>query len=238
MRKEYQDDPGNRGVECITKEEMDEFCRLADAAGIQVVTHVIGDRAIEDVIESYEKVLHDGKNPLRHALIHCQITDREMMERIAGDDILICYQPIFLDYDMHVVTDRCGEELSSTSYAFGTAKKLGIHVSYGTDSPVEDCNPFPNLYSAVTRRDQKGWPEGGFFPEERVDIEDAVDAYTIGSAYNEFAEDFKGRLKPGYLADMAVLDTDIFTCRPEEIRTILPVMTIVDGQIVYRKTEE
>jgi len=71
-----------------------------------------------------------------------------------------------------------------------------------------------------------------------VDIEDAVDAYTIGSAYNEFAEDFKGRLKPGYLADMAVLDTDIFTCRPEEIRTILPVMTIVDGQIVYRKTEE
>ena len=238
MRKEYQDDPGNRGVECITKEEMDEFCRLADAAGIQVVTHVIGDRAIEDVIESYEKVLHDGKNPLRHALIHCQITDREMMERIAGDDILICYQPIFLDYDMHVVTDRCGEELSSTSYAFGTAKKLGIHVSYGTDSPVEDCNPFPNLYSAVTRRDQKGWPEGGFFPEERVDIEDAVDAYTIGSAYNEFAEDFKGRLKPGYLADMAVLDTDIFTCRPKEIRTILPVMTIVDGQIVYRKTEE
>ena len=229
MRKEYQDDPGNRGVECITKEEMDEFCRLADAAGIQ---------AIEDVIESYEKVLHDGKNPLRHALIHCQITDREMMERIAGDDILICYQPIFLDYDMHVVTDRCGEELSSTSYAFGTAKELGIHVSYGTDSPVEDCNPFPNLYSAVTRKDQKGWPEGGFFPEERVDIEDAVDAYTIGSAYNEFAEDFKGRLKPGYLADMAVLDTDIFTCRPEEIRTILPVMTIVDGQIVYRKTEE
>ena len=238
MRKEYQDDPGNRGVECITKEEMDEFCRLADAAGIQVVTHVIGDRAIEDVIESYEKVLHDGKNPLRHALIHCQITDREMMERIAGDDILIFYQPIFLDYDMHVVTDRCGEELSSTSYAFGTAKELGIHVSYGTDSPVEDCNPFPNLYSAVTRKDQKGWPEGGFFPEERVDIEDAVDAYTIGSAYNEFAEDFKGRLKPGYLADMAVLDTDIFTCRPEEIRTILPVMTIVDGQIVYRKTEE
>ena len=72
---------------------------------------------------------------------------------------------------------------------------------------------------------------------KRQDIEDAVDAYTIGSAYNEFAEDFKGRLKPGYLADMAVLDTDIFTCRPEEIRTILPVMTIVDGQIVYRKTE-
>ena len=85
---------------------MDEFCRLADAAGDSG-----GDpcdwrpRAIEDVIESYEKVLHDGKNPLRHALIHCQITDREMMERIAGDDILICYQPIFLDYDMRVVTE-------------------------------------------------------------------------------------------------------------------------------------
>ena len=235
MRNEYLDDPGNFGVVCESNEEVDEFCRIADENGIQVVTHVIGDRAVEDMIGAYEKVLHEGKNPLRHCLIHCQITDRPMLERIAKDDLLISYQPIFLDYDMHVVIDRCGEELSRTSYAFRTADMLGAHVSYGTDCPVEDCNPFPNLYSAVTRKDKNGYPEGGFFPEECVDICDAIDAYTIGSAYQEFSESFKGRIKPGYLADLVVLDTDIFTCDPMKIREILPEMTIIDGEIVYRR---
>lgn len=235
MRNGYLDDPGNYGVETRSNEDMEAICRIADQAGIQVVTHVIGDKAIEDVIGNYEHVLRDGKNPLRHTLIHCQITDRPMMERIAKDDILVAYQPIFLDYDMHVVTSRCGEALSSTSYAFKTAKELGIHVSYGTDSPVENCNPFPNLYSAVTRKDKNGYPERGFYPEECVDVSDAVDAYTAGSAYNEFCEAFKGRIKPGYLADMVVLDRDIFTCDPMEIRDILPEMTIVGGKVVYKK---
>jgi len=145
------------------------------------------------------------------------------------------YQPIFLDYDMHAVISRCGEELSSTSYAFKTAEDLGIHVSYGTDSPVENCNPYPNIYSAVTRKDKTGFPENGFFPQECVDIYTAIDAYTAGSAYNEFREADKGRIKPGFLADMVILDTDIFTCDPMKIRDILPVMTIVDGKVAFEK---
>lgn len=235
VRQEYKDDPGNSGVECISGESMDEFCRIADENGIQIVTHVIGDRAIEDVTKSYEHVLHEGKNPLRHGLIHCQITDRPMLERIAKDDILVSYQPVFLDYDMHIVVRRCGESLSSTSYAFQTAKQLGIHVSYGTDCPVEDCNPFPNLYAAVTRKDRSGYPEGGFFPQECMSISEAIDAYTAGSAYNEFSETYKGRIRPGYLADMVVLDKDIFTCDPMEIKDILPDMTIIGGEIVYKR---
>lgn len=235
MRREYLDDPGNFGVETTTDAEMDALCRTADKYGIQVVTHVIGDKAIEDVTTNYERVLRDGENPLRHALVHCQITDRPMLERIAKLDIPVMYQPIFLDYDMHAVISRCGEALSSTSYAFKTLGDLGAHISYGTDSPVEDCNPFPNLYSAVTRKDKNGWPQGGFFPEECVDVETAIDAYTTGSAYNEFRESDKGRLKPGFLADMVVLDTDIFTCDPMDIRNILPVLTIVDGQVAWRK---
>jgi len=145
------------------------------------------------------------------------------------------YQPIFLDYDMHAVVPRCGEELASTSYAFKTVTDLGGKVSYGTDSPVEDCDPFPNLYSAVTRKDKTGWPQGGFYPQECVTVEEAVDAYTIGSAYNEFKEDCKGRLKPGYLADLVVLDTDIFTCDPMDIRTANPVLTMVGGEVAWRK---
>ena len=235
MRQGYLDDPGNFGVETTTDGDMDAFCRIADQNGLQVVTHVIGDKAIGDVTGNYERVLRDGQNPLRHALVHCQITDRPMLERIVRDHIPVMYQPIFLDYDMHAVISRCGEALSSTSYAFKTVEELGGWVSYGTDSPVEDCNPFPNIYSAVTRKDKNGWPEGGFFPEECVDVARAVDAYTLGSAYNEFRERDKGRIKPGFLADMVVLDTDIFTCDPMEIRNILPVMTIVGGRIAWEK---
>lgn len=237
MRHEYLDDPGNFGVETLTDEEMRGFCKLADEAGIQVITHVIGDRAIEDVIGNYEEVMGSGGNVHRHALVHCQITDKPMLERIAKHDILVMYQPIFLDYDMHAVISRCGEELSSTSYAFGSLAEMGVHISYGTDSPVENCNPFPNIYSAVTRKDKTGFPEHGFYPEECVTVETAIDAYTIGSAYNEFKEDHKGRIKPGYLADLVVLDRDIFTCDPMEIRGILPVMTIVSGEIVYKREE-
>jgi predicted amidohydrolase YtcJ len=116
-----------------------------------------------------------------------------------------------------------------------TAKDLGIHASYGTDSPVEDCNPFPNIYVAVTRKDLKGNPEEGFNKQECVDVFDAIDAYTVESAYHEFQENIKGRIKPGYYADMLILDRDIFTIDKMDIINVLPVMTIVDGKVVYRK---
>lgn len=235
MRQDYLDDAGNRGITVMDRETVDAFCKAADQTGMQVVTHVIGDRAIEETLESYETVLHNGENPLRHGLIHCQITDKPMLERIVHDHVPAFYQPIFLDYDMHAVLPRCGEALSSTSYAFRTLKEMGGQVSYGTDSPVEDCNPFPNLYSAITRKDQQGKPEGGFFPEEKVTVEDAIDAYTAGSAWAEFQENVKGRIAPGFLADMTVLDRDIFTCDPMDIRSILPVMTIVAGEVAFEK---
>ncbi len=235
MRREYLDDPGNFGVEAVSAADMDAFCAIADRHEMQVVTHVIGDKAIEDTVISYEKVLREGKNPLRHGLIHCQITDRPLLQRIAKDDLQAMVQPVFLDYDMHAVLSRCGEGLASTSYAFKTLAELGARVSYGTDSPVEDCDPFANLYSAVTRMDHTGFPAGGFFPGEKVDICGAVDAYTLGSAHAEFREADKGRLKPGYLADLTVLDTDIFTCDPMDIRKANPVMTVVAGQVAWRK---
>ncbi|MEA5040551.1 MAG: amidohydrolase [Clostridiaceae bacterium] len=235
MRHEYLDDPGNYGVEATSDELMDEFCRLANSVDMQVVTHVIGDAAIEHTVASYEKVMHDGKNPLRHGLVHCQITDLPLLRRIAKDEILALYQPIFLEYDLHAVESRCGKALSSTSYAFGTLDKLGGRISYGTDSPVEDCNPFPNIYSAVTRKDLTGDPGDGFYSQECVDVYTAVDAYTAGSAYAEFQEETKGRIKGGCLADLVILDKDIFTCDPMEIKDILPILTMVGGEIVYHK---
>lgn len=235
MRKPYPGTEDNYGLEWIKHEDMLEYCKLAAKYNMQVVTHAIGDGAVEKTMDCYQEAFIDGKNKLRHALVHCQITDEGLQDRIVAQDILVMAQPIFLGYDMKIVDKVCGEELASTSYAFGTLIRKGAHLSYGTDCPVESCNPFWNIYQAVTRKDMDGKPEGGFRPQECVDVETAIDAYTVESAYAEFEEDKKGRIKEGMYADMILLDTDIFTCEPDQIKDILPVMTMVGGKIVYKK---
>ncbi|MBP1924738.1 putative amidohydrolase YtcJ [Sedimentibacter acidaminivorans] len=235
MLNEYKDSPGNKGVEALNDKQLQELCDLASSRGIQVVTHAIGDGAIESVINAYEKTMKSRHNPLRHGIVHCQITSLQQLERIADLNIYVMYQPIFLDYDNTIVESRVGEKLASTSYAFNTLNNLRAPISFGTDSPVEDCNPFPNIYCAVTRQGLNGNPSGGFNPNEKMKIEDVVDAYTIGSAYNEFKEDFKGRLKPGYVADLIVLDKDIFTIENNQIKDIKVELTMVNGEFVYKR---
>jgi predicted amidohydrolase YtcJ len=233
MRNGYVKHPDNHGEEWIKEDEMAKYCELARDNGLQVVTHCIGDKAIEGALNCYEKGFIDGENKLRHTIVHCQITDKALLQRIADLGVCVMAQPIFLDYDMMVVESRVGKELASTSYAFKTLKDLGVHVAYGTDSPVESLNPFPNIYMAITRKNKQGEPDGGFYPDECVDVYDAVDAYTLESAYVEFQEDRKGRIKEGYVADMVVLDKDIFTVDPMEIKDMKPVMTMVAGEVVY-----
>ncbi len=235
MRNGYVGAPDNHGLEWIKPDDMDAYCQLAKKYGLQVVTHCIGDLAVEKTIDCYERAFVDGENKLRHGLVHCQITDEGLLRRIREKGILVLAQPIFLDYDMKIVEKLCGRELASSSYAFGSLQRMGAHISYGTDCPVEDCNPFPNIYMAVTRKDKAGQPEGGFYPAERVDVADAIDAYTIESAYAEFMEDRKGRIKAGFYADMVLLDRDIFTVDPMEIKDIKPEMTMVGGKVVYSK---
>ena len=115
---------------------------------------------------------------------------------------------------------------------------LGVHTSFGTDSPVEDMAPLPNIYCAVTRQNLRGEPVGGFHPEECMDIYAAVDAYTVESAYASFEEKTKGRLLPGYVADLVVLDKDIFTINPNDILKTHVDMTMVNGQIVFERNAQ
>ena len=237
MRQPYADDPLNYGTQVLSDDQMDELCNLAAEYGVQVVTHAIGDAAIAAVIDSYERTMQSGMNVLRHGLIHCQITDRALLERIARLGILAMVQPIFLNYDLHIAEARVGAQLASTSYAFASLKRLGAFVSLGTDAPVEAFQPFHNLYCAVERKDLRGEPIGGFYPMECMSLEDALDAYTWGSAHAEFAENWKGRLLPGYVADLIVLDRDIFTLPPEALLEVQVEMTMVGGRIVYQKID-
>lgn len=235
MRRDYHDEPGTRGISTLPQGQLDELIRMAEENDMQVAVHAIGDKAIEMVLDSYQKAIGPQGNKNRHGIVHCQITDRPLLERFRQLDVCALVQPIFLHYDLHIVEDRVGRELASTSYAFHTMNQLGLHVSYGTDSPVEDLDPIANIHCAVNRQDLKRRPAAGWHPEERVDIYQAVDDYTIGGAYNAFEEDKKGRLLPGYLADLVMLSQDIFHVPSENILDTQVLMTMVGGNVIYEK---
>ena len=240
MREPYADDPSTRGIATLTPEEIDTLVGMAVKNNCGVAVHAIGDAAIENVLNAYDKVCENGENPLRLGIIHVQITDRPLLERFTKNDILALVQPIFLHYDTAIVEDRVGKDLAATSYAFKTLMDLalmdlGVHTSYGTDSPVEDMDPIANLYCAVTRKNLRGEPADGWHPEECVDIYSAVDAYTIESAYASFDEKVKGRLMKGYLADLVVLSDNIFTINPDDILKVKVDATMVNGNFVFQR---
>jgi predicted amidohydrolase YtcJ len=235
MREPYHDDPSTRGFQVHSQEEMDALVRKNHENGFQVIVHAIGDAAIDEVLIAFEKATGGHSNDLRHGIVHCQITDLPLLQRMAHNDILTFMQPIFLTHDLYMIENRVGKELALTSYALATMKRLSIKAAYGTDSPVESMNPIECIDCAVNRHDvANGYPPEGFCPGECVDVFTAVDAYTAGSAYAEFAEDTKGRIKPGFFADMTLLDKDIFTIPKKEIRTARVLWTMVGGKMAYR----
>ena len=234
MRQPYADDPSTVGIQCMSQEVLNDFVSTADSAGVQIAIHAIGDGAMEKVLDAYQNVI-TSENKLRHGIVHCQITDMDLLQRFKALDIVAYVQPIFLHYDMHIVKERVGEALASTSYAFGTMEKLGLHVAYGTDSPVEGLNVFQNIHCAINRQDLKSYPENGFYPSEKVDLETAIDDYTISGAYTSFEEDRKGRLLPGYMADLVILDQPLFELDYTLIKDVQVTMTMVNGKIVYTR---
>lgn len=235
MRRPYHDDPSTTGIATLTPDQIAEMVGLAVEHRCQVAMHAIGDGAIERVLDAYDAVCTNGENPLRLGVVHVQITDRPLLERFTKNNIIAYVQPIFLHYDISIVRDRVGPELASTSYAFKTMKTLGIHASYGTDCPVEDLNPLECIHCAVNRTNLRDEPAGGFEPAECVDVSDAVDAYTLEGAYVSFEENVKGRLLPGFYADLAVLSDDIFTIDPLKIRHVKVDATMAGGRWVFER---
>lgn len=234
LRGGYADAPGAHGLCCLPMAEALALARKADAAGMQVVAHAIGDGAMEEMLDIIETLNapRGGANPLRHGVVHCQVTTPGQWDRLAALGAGALVQPIFLDYDHTIVTARCGAALAGTSYAFGDAVRRGLPVSYGTDAPVESLDPLRNLYTAVTRRPLSGGAP--WQPQQAVTRAQALFCYTQGSAWQEFAEAEKGRLAPGLLADFTVLDRDYFTVPEADIPRLRVQATVTGGQVVYR----
>jgi predicted amidohydrolase YtcJ len=227
MRHPYMDKPETRGFPVLKQAALERFVQKAASAGMQVLVHAIGDAGIDAVLCAYEKVTEPNKNPLRHGIIHCQITSPDLLERMARNNILALVQPVFLADDRHILESRVGAELASTSYAWGSMHKLKIPVSYSTDAPVSPLSPLNNIEWAVLR--------GGINPNERVDIQTAIDAYTRCAAFSAFDENNLGSIAPGFLADLVFLDRDIFSIPPDEIHKVNVLKTFCAGEEVHSK---
>lgn len=229
----YLGEKDNCGVDVLPMEHAKKFVAVAKKHNIQVIAHCIGDRAMTEMMESYRPFREED----RYGLVHCQITKPQVLDEMAKDKVLAIVQPIFLRSDITSLKGAIAQEIQETSYAWKTMLDKGIPLSLGTDSPIEDLNPWANLYSALLRRNLKGEPKEGFYMNEALNLEEALDAYTLGSAYAEFKEERKGRLKPGYDADMVLLDQDIFAMEAEDLLKVQVLKTYVQGELAYERKQ-
>lgn len=239
MLDPYTDDPSNRGLLILDRPFIERTAREAIAAGFQVNTHAIGDRANRTVLEAYAAAFQeakvDGKNNLRFRVEHAQIVAPEDFARFADLSILASMQPTHATSDMPWAATRVGASRIQGAYAWRTFHKLGVHLPFGSDFPVENPNPIWGFYSAITRQDHNGNPPGGWFPEQRLTRAEALRSWTIDGAYAAFEEDRKGSITPGKLADFVMLSDDIMQVAPERVWKAQVVMTVLDGKIVYQE---
>lgn len=234
LDRPYADDPSTCGIPVFTQEALDMLISTAHKNGIMSAVHCIGSGAAKMVMRSFEKAqLAHPRADMRHAIVHCQISDRKILEDFRDLNILGHIQPAFIDSDMLIAEARVGKELASTSYNWRTLLDMGVHLAGGSDSPVIDFNVMHGVYCAVTGQRLCGGPEGGWMPDQRLSVREAVELYTKGGAYASYDEGVRGSIRNGKYADIAVLDRDIFKVPEEEIKDIKVLMTVLNGKTVF-----
>jgi predicted amidohydrolase YtcJ len=233
----YADDPGNSGLlgkQMQPLSRMREWMTQADAAGLQICTHAIGDRAISTVLDLYADVVKaNGEADRRFRIEHAQHMAEKDFARFTQLDVIASVQPYQAIDDGRWAEARIGHDRASRTYAFRTFLNHGVHLAFGTDWDVAPLNPIWTVYAAVTRATLDGKNPNGWFPEQKLTVAEAVEAYTMGSAFAEFQEKVKGSITPGKLADMVLLSDDIFSINPAEIRDVKVLKTIVGGKVVW-----
>ena len=231
----YADAPGERGIPIFTQDELDAMITLAHTRGMQIAVHAIGDGMLDMLLAAYGKAFAAcPRRDHRSGVVHVQLTRPEQLAEMQRLDLHAYVQSVFLDYDTRIVRDRAGDALADTSYAFRTMQTLGLHVSNGTDCPVEAPDPMRGLQCAVTRQPLDG-SLPPYRPAEAMTVQEALCSYTSEGAYASFEEGFKGRIAPGMAADFVVLSGDPFCVPADEISRIHAVQTVLAGKTVYTK---
>jgi predicted amidohydrolase YtcJ len=233
----YNDAPKTRGLLAdgmYPLSAMQERMIKADAAGLQLCIHAIGDEAISIVLDMFQQVkLKNGDSDRRMRIEHAQHMARKDFGRFAGLHVIASVQPYHAIDDGRWAERRIGAERIKTTYAFRTFLEHSVRLAFGTDWTVAPLDPMQTIYAAVTRATLDGKNPNGWVPEQKLTVAEAVEAYTTGSAYAEFQEKQKGSITPGKLADLVLLSDDIFTIPPTAIREVKVEATWVGGRQVF-----
>jgi predicted amidohydrolase YtcJ len=237
MLEPYLGEPQQKGMLFLDKEDLFEIGRKAVMGGLRLAIHAIGDAANREALRGLSQLRAfeqtEGYPHGQHQIEHVQLLHPDDVGGLAELDVIASMQPIHATSDM-VMADTYWGERSQYSYAWRTLLDKGTRMSFGSDAPVDSPNPFHGIYAAVTRRRADGSPgPEGWYPAERITVEEAIRAYTTGPAYAAGMEHRLGQLAPGYLADLIVVDNNPFTCLPEELREITPQATMVGGDWVW-----
>lgn len=234
LLRDYHDDPGNRGLMLADYDSVLTVARLALENGFQLNVHAIGDRANRSVLDAYQEALSEypGRDH-RFRIEHAQLLAPDDIPRFAQLGVIPAMQGSHQTSDMYWIGDRLGRPRLEGAYAWRSLRETGVIIPNGSDFPVEEVNPLISFHAFVTRQDADGWPEGGWFPEQRLDREEALKSITIWPAYAAFMENDVGSISVGKLADFVILDRDIMTVPPDEILGARVLRTVVGGRSVY-----
>ncbi len=230
----YLDDPKSTGLPSDEIPKLYENISNADKAGLQIMIHAIGDKANDTVLSAYERAAREnGSRDRRFRIEHAQHLRIEDIKRFGAGKVVASMQPFHLMDDGRWAFKRLDEKRLKGTYAFRSLLDSGASLAFGTDWAVAPLNPILGVYAAVTRRTLDDKNPNGWFPEQKISVEETVRAYTSGSAYAEFQENVKGTITVGKLADFIILSDDIFMMNPNDIRQTKVLTTVMDGKIIY-----
>ncbi len=232
MLAPYDDDPKNSGIPRYEQDKLNTAAAERANDNFQLGFHAIGDRGARMALDAFAYAIQkSNKKNLRFRIEHDQVVAPEDFKKYKDLGVIASVQPNHLLTDMNWAESHIGPERAKHSYPWKEFEDNGIPLAFGTDYPVEPITPFRGLYAAVTRKNEAGTKE--YYPEQKLTIDHAIAAYTTGAAYAEFAEEKKGSLTPGMLADFVVLDRDITKVAPPEILKTRVLRTVVGGKTVY-----
>jgi len=242
FREPYDHQPDNYGIwrtMVLEPPGMAELIRAADSVGLIPQVHAIGDLAVDTLLDWFELAIErNGPGERRFRMIHAQVVEEDDFERFGKLGVIAEVQPYHAIDDMRWMEERIGHERSRGAYAFKSLMEGGAVLSFGSDWPGTNAAWYPakpllGIYAAVTRQTLDGQPPEGWFPDERIDVETAIRAYTINNAYAAGEEDEKGSLRAGKLADLTVVDRDLLEIEPSAIKDVRVLATIVGGRVTF-----
>jgi predicted amidohydrolase YtcJ len=230
----YNDAPGTAGLLVTPEDSLRAWIGGADSSGLQVAVHAIGERANGLLLDIYDSVgKAHGRKDRRFRVEHAQHLRRQDIERLARSGVIASMQPYHAIDDGRWAEKRIGPERIKTTYAFRSLLDHGAHLAFGSDWTVAPIDPLLGIYAAVTRRTLDDKNPGGWVPQQKITVEEALRAYTAGNAYGLYAERTRGKLAPGFAADLVMLNEDLTAIPPENIEKVRVLATVVGGKIVF-----